>query len=155
MAQEGTPITRRSMLQMSCGGFATAGVATISGSWPLLKLDRHRLRDVTAETFLPYVGKTLVLERPSEGCTLFCTTAELQLVAVSPHAHLSRLEDRTVRAERKRESFSLMFKPDTGSPPESGLYRLRHIDFEGVQILLTRVGVVGRDGSCYLEAVFG
>jgi len=60
MARKEKQVTRRSILQLSGGAFAVAGVAAISGPWPSVRLNRFRLQDVSAESFLPYVGKTLV-----------------------------------------------------------------------------------------------
>jgi len=36
-----------------------------------------------------------------------------------------------------------------------GLRRLAHADFEDFQLFLSPVGMPGRDGTIYLEAVFG
>src|SRR5208283_5158264 len=111
MTHEGTPITRRSMLQMSWGGFAAAGVAAISRPWRIPALNRYRLEDVNADAFLPYLGKTLVFERPLEDGILSSRNVELQLAEVTPHRNLSRFEqqNRVRNAVRKRESFSLLF----------------------------------------------
>lgn len=155
MTHEGTPITRRSMLQMSWGGFTAAGVAAISRPWRIPGLNRYRLQDVNAETFLPYVGKSLVFHGPFENGTLSCRTVELQLAEVSPHKNLSCLEERATSTGRKRESFSLLFRQVNGKPLGPGLHRLAHADFEDFQILLTQVGVPSGDGATYHEAVFG
>ena len=155
MAQEGTPITRRSMLQISWGGFAAAGVAAISRPWQFSGLTRYRLQDVTADAFLPYVGETLAFHTPLADPTFSSNTVELELVEVSPHKNLSPLEARTGTTGRKRDSFSLLFKQSSGKKLESGLHRLAHPDFEDFAILLTQVGAPGRDGATYHEAIFG
>jgi hypothetical protein len=145
------------MLQMSWGTFAVAGVAAISGPWRIPKLNRYRLQDVDAETFLPYLGKSLVFQRPPEDCSLSPTTAKLKLAKVVPHENISRIESRnpTKYGKRRRESFSLLFEQKGGKPLGPGLHRLAHTDFEDFQLFLSQVGVPGPDGTIYLEAIFG
>jgi len=157
MAHQGTQVTRRSMLQMSGGAFAVAGVASVSGQWPILGLGRFRLEDVSAQSFLPYLGKTLLFERSPEDRSLSSTTAELKLAKVIPHESISRLESRNPGKYgiRRRESFSLLFEQKDGKPLGPGLHRLAHADFENFQLFLSPVGVPEKNGTVYLEAIFG
>jgi hypothetical protein len=155
MASKEKQVTRRSVLQTSGGTFAAVGAAAIFGHWPLLRLNRLRLQDVRAESFLPYLEKTLVFQRPAEGQSP--ATAELKLAKVSPHHSISRIESRNpaTHAKRRRESFSLLFEQKSSTPLGPGLHELRHPDFEDFQVFLSPVGKPGRDGTIFVEAVFG
>ena len=94
MARNGKQVTRRSILQLSGGAFAVAGVAAISDPWPIVRFNRFRLQDVNAESFLPYVGKTLVFESSAGDQSFASPTAELRLAKVTPHENISRIESR-------------------------------------------------------------
>ena len=157
MARKGRQVTRRSILQLSGGAFAVAGVAAISGPWPSVRLNRFRLQDVSAESFLPYVGKTLVFESSAGDQHFTSPTAEFRLAKVTPHESISRIESRNpaTYGKRKRESFSLLFEQKGGAPLGEGLHRLAHADFEDFQLFLSPVGMPGQDGTIYLEAIFG
>ena len=145
------------MLQMSWGTFAVAGVATISGPWRIPKLNRFRLQDVDAQTFLPYIGRTLNFQRPPEDRRFSSTTVQLKLAKVMPHENISRIEWRNPAkyGKRQRQSFSLLFEKNGGKPLGPGLHRLAHADFEDFRLFLSQVGVPGQDGTIYLEAIFG
>jgi hypothetical protein len=157
MAHKGKQVTRRSVLQMSGGTFAAAGAAAVSGPWSILRLYRHRVQDVRAESFFPYLGEKLVFSRSAGDQNAGATTAELKLANVSPHEGISRIESRisALDGKRRRESFSLLFEQNSGMPLGPGLRQLMHPQFEDFQLFLSPVGMPGRDGTIYLEAVFG
>jgi hypothetical protein len=157
MARKGKQVTRRSILRLSGEAFAVAGVAAISGPWPSVRLNRFRLQDVDAESFLPFVGRTLAFERPACDQNFASATTELRLAKVTPHENISRIESHNpaMNGKRKRESFSLLFEQKGGTPLGQGLHRLAHADFEDFQLFLSQVGMPGQDGTIYLEAIFG
>ena len=157
MAHDAPHVTRRSMLQSSGGTFAAFGVAAVSGHWPKLLLSRLRVQDVTAKSFLPYLGKTLVFQSPAEDCGETSSGKELKLTKVSPHESITRIESRnsTNDGKRRRESFSLLFEHASAGPVSTGLRQLTHPEFEDFQVFLSEVGMPKPDGTVYLEAVFG
>ena len=157
MAHDAPHVTRRSMLQSSGGTFAAFGVAAVSGHWPKLLLSRLRLQDVTAKSFLPFLGETFVFQGPAEDCGETSSGQELKLTKVSPHESITRIGSRNSAnyGKRRRESFSLLFEQKAGKPLNSGLHRLMHADFEDFQVFLSPVGVPGRNGTIRLEAIFG
>jgi hypothetical protein len=81
----------------------------------------------------------------------------LKLAKVSSHESISRIESRipAIDGKRRRESFSLLFEQTTGVTLGPGLHELIHPKFEDFQVFLSPVGMPGRDGTVYLEAVFG
>ena len=156
MTQIGTPITRRTLLQMSCGAVAVAGFPTIpvSGSWPRSLSGRFGLDEVQADTFLRYLGRTLMFrgsQAPQSSPT------ELTLVKVTRHSKPAGIESRglTIQEMRPREPFSLLFEKKNDRPLGPGLQRLEHPDFENFELLLSRVGRPSPDGAICFEAVFG
>jgi hypothetical protein len=106
------------------------------------------MRNYTAETFRPYTEHVFVFQPQS-------------VAGVSPDpVHLRLTEVKTVKSGASpmgfREPFSLLFVPESGEPPSSGVHRLLHADFESCEWLLSRVVIPGRDVRVpYFEAVFG
>lgn len=106
------------------------------------------MRDYTAETFRPHVGRTLTFEAPAEG-DIAARPVCFQLLQVSIPEYASRIG-------RLREPFSLLFTVAGGEPAARGMHRISHEDFAPCDWLLTRVFVPGKDpGVPYYEAVFG
>jgi len=157
MAENGTRVTRRSLLQMSWRTAAIAGVTGVCKYLTVWKSSKQRLQDVTADSFRPYEGRELVFARPVADRRVFSRSVELKLAKVTAHERIARIESRNPAkyGKRSRESFSLLFELKDAEPLGEGLHRLVHGDFEGCQLFLSQVSKPRPDGTLLYEAVFG
>jgi hypothetical protein len=156
MAHKDSQVSRRSMLKMSGGTLAVAGVGAVTGHWQIPRLHRFRVRDVDAAAFLPYVGNTFLFQEASEDRKGLRSNVELRLAKVESHKTISRIESQSPaeHGKRNRESFSLLFHQNAGEPLSAGIYRLDHANFKDFHIFLSPVGTPGKNGTVYLEAIF-
>jgi hypothetical protein len=157
MAENGTRVTRRSLLHMSWVAAAIAAVASPFRHLPAWLRPKLRLQDLTAESFRPYEGRDLVFARPVADRSIFSPSVRLRLVKVAAHEHIARIEsqDPAKYGKRSRESFSLLFELKGGEPLGEGLHRLVHGDFDGCQLFLSQISKPRPDGTLLYEAVFG
>jgi hypothetical protein len=158
MAENGTNVTRRTLLQWSGGMaafFAAAGVCVGQRApWNAL---HPELSGLTAESFLPLEGQTLVFSRPVPRGSILSQTVELKLVKVDRHERVTRVEaqDAGRYSKRARAPFSLVLELSGSEPLGDGLHRLVHSEFAGHQLFLSQVGQPRPDGGLLYEAVFG
>jgi hypothetical protein len=158
MAENGTNVTRRTLLQWSGGMaafFAAAGAcASQLAPW---NASNAELSELTAESFLPFEGQTLVFSRPVPKGSILSRTVELKLVKVDRHERVTRVEaQRAGRyGKRARAPFSLVLELAGSEPLGDGLHRLVHRDFSGHQLFLSQVGQPRPDGGLLYEVVFG
>jgi hypothetical protein len=158
MAENGTNVTRRTLLQWSGGVAAFFAAAGACGSqlapW---NASHSELSELTAESFLPFEGQTLVFSRPAPKGSILSRTVALKLVKVDRHERVTRVEARNAEryGKRARAPFSLVLKLTGSEPLGDGLHRLVHRDFSGHQLFLSQVGQPGPDGGLLYEAVFG
>jgi hypothetical protein len=158
MAQNGSPISRRLLLQWSAGLAACFGATSATAGqlspWPR---STQPMQDLTAESFLPYVGHTMRFARPLAKGALLSRTAELKLLKVDGHDAITRIESHAPanHPERTRASFSLVFELTDQAPLEDGLHRLVHSDFAGHALFVSEVSRPRPDGTRFYEAVFG
>jgi len=157
MAYQGTRVSRRSLLQLSWQGIAALGLARLPGGLRLWKQTRLRIEDVTAESFLPFVGRKFTFHCPAQGGNSTASSVNLKLASVMRHENISRIESGipAIRGKRRRESFSLLFELRGEDPLGPGLHQLEHPDFEASPLLLSQVCGSKRDSTMYYEAVFG
>jgi uncharacterized protein DUF6916 len=104
------------------------------------------MRDFTAETFRPLLGRMLRFRRPTPSSGGSVGEVDLELLEVNSHNHAGAL----------RAPFSLLFVlPDGVHPLGQGLHRLMHESFDSEEWYLSRVSVpgLGHDRA-YYEAVF-
>lgn len=155
MAEQGTQVTRRTLLQNSWRTAVVAGVVAICRPLGLAGLTRIRLEDATAETFAPYLNqqmefKTAATLSAGEG------RVALKLVGIDRHERIARIDSGNpeVRGKRARASFSLLFE-STGRELPAGLNRIAHRDFAETELLLTQISRPRQDGTIYYEAIFG
>jgi hypothetical protein len=155
MAEQGTQVTRRTLLQNSWRTAVVAGVAAMCRPLGLASLTRIRLADATAETFAPYLNRQIEFKTPA---TLSAGSSQvgLELVEIDRHEGIARIDSQNpaVRGKRARASFSLLFESAGRELPE-GLHRIAHRDFAETEMLLTRVSRAKQDGTIYYEAIFG
>ena len=104
------------------------------------------MREFTAETFRPLVGRMLRFHCPAPSSGGSAGDVDLELLEVKSHNHAGAL----------RAPFSLLFAlPDGVHPLGQGLHRLMHESFESDEWYLSRVSVPGRaQDRAYYEAVF-
>ncbi len=86
MAENGTNVTRRTLLQWS-GGLAAffAAAGACGGQLAPWNASHSELSELTAESFLPFEGQTLVFSRPVPKGSILSRTVELKLVKVDRH----------------------------------------------------------------------
>jgi len=155
MAEQGTQVTRRTLLQNSWRGAVVAGVAAMCRPFGLASLTRIRLEDATAETFVPYLNRRIEFKTPAT-VSASGGQAALKLVEIDRHERIARIDSRNpaVRGKRERASFSLLFE-SAGRELPAGLHRITHQDFAETAVLLTQVSRPKHDGTIYYEAIFG
>jgi len=155
MAEQGTQVTRRTLLQNGWRTAAVAGVAAICRPLGLASLTRIRLEDATAETFAPYLNRRIEFKTPATVSAGGAQVA-LKLVEIDRHERIARIDSANpaVRGKRERASFSLLFE-SAGRDLPAGLNRISHRDFAETDVLLTRVSRPKHDGTIYYEAIFG
>jgi hypothetical protein len=128
------------------GGFRNTMMAAV-GQPVSAPHTKHEMRDYTAETFLPHVGRTLTFEAPRGETPV--RSVRFQLLEV-------RRPQSGSRPAGFREPFSLVFAAIDGEPSDRGLHRIIHEEFASCDWLLTHVVVPGQDPQvAYYEAVFG
>jgi hypothetical protein len=158
MAENGTNVTRRTLLQWS-GGMAAfiAAAGACGGQLAPWNASHSELSELTAESFLPFEGQTLVFSRPVPRGSILSRTVELKLVRVEQHERVTRIEAQYAGryGKRARAPFSLALKLTGSEPLRDGLHRLVHRDFSGHELFLSQVGQPGPDGRLLYEAVFG
>jgi hypothetical protein len=158
MAENGTNVTRRTLLQWS-GGMAAffAAAGACGGQLVPWNAAHSGLSELTAESFLPFEGQTLVFSRPVPKGSIFSQTVELKLVKVDRHERVSRIEAKNAGryGKRARAPFSLALELAGGQPLGDGLHRLVHRNFSWHQLFLSQVGQPRSDGGLLYEAVFG
>ena len=152
----GNSVSRRALLNLAIRSAAGAGIlggglrssmAAFEQSVPSPRT-RHEMRDYTAETFLPHVGRIITFEAPKEGDIPAHPVSFRLLEVLRPN--------NGSRPEGFREPFSLLFALTDGQPAARALHRIVHEDFAPSEWLLSRVFVPGRDARvAYHEAVFG
>lgn len=158
MAEHGTMVTRRSLLQMSWCAAALAGVAGAGRYLNIWKRPKQRLKELTAESFRPYEGQQFVFSRPREGRSILSQSVGMKLTGVSVHERVAQMEAKNparYAGKRSRKSFSLVFELKDGAPLGNGLHRLNHGDFDGCELFLSQISRPRPDGTLQYEAVFG
>ena len=104
------------------------------------------LEELTAEHFLPYVGRTLPFLQPADEQGNRGVPVELRLIAV---------ETLGPGGGRARAPFSLLFLSANGETLEMGLPRLVDPGFEPCELFLSRIlPPAGLPAGVYYEAVF-
>ena len=155
MEKKGTPVTRRGLLQIGGRSLFAAALATLCRPFAFAHSAAVRLQDVTADTFLPYLGRVIEFRAP---VTPLASSSKVALVlaGIDRHDHLSIAESRNpaTRGKRTREPFSLLFESRGTRLPE-GLHAIAHRDFAACELLLSAIGRPKADGTIYYEAVFG
>jgi hypothetical protein len=158
MAENGTNVTRRTLLQWS-GGMAAffAAAGACGGQIAPWNASHSELSELTAESFLPFKGQTLVFSRPVPKGSILSRTVALRLVKVEQHERVTGIEAQNAGryGKRARAPFSLVLKLTGSEPLGDGLHRLVHRDFSGHQLFLSQVGQPRPDGGLLYEAVFG
>jgi hypothetical protein len=157
MAENEMNLTRRSLLQWSGCVAAAAGAAGACGPFTVLKTPAEPLENLSAESFQPFAGHTLIFARPVSSGSIVSRTVELKLAKVERHERIAKIESKNPAnyGERSRPSFSLLFELKNDEPLSAGLHRLVHGDFDGHQIFLSPVAQPRPDGTLVYEAVFG
>ena len=158
MAENGTNVTRRTLLQWS-GGMAAffAAAGACGGQLTPWNASNPELSELTAASFLPFEGQTLVFSRPVPKGSILSRTVEMKLVKVEQHEKVTRVEAQNAGqyGKRTRAPFSLVLELQGSEPLGDGLHRLVHRDFSGHQLFLSQVGQTRPDGGLLYEAVFG
>jgi hypothetical protein len=156
MEKKGTPITRRGLLQIGGRSLFAAALATLCRPFAFAHSAAVRLQDVTADTFLPYLGRVIEFRTPVTPLASSYGNVALVLAGIDRHDHLSIAESRNpaTRGKRTREPFSLLFESCGTRLPE-GLHAIADRDFAACELLLSPVGRPKADGTIYYEAVFG
>src|ERR1700743_866833 len=137
MAENGTNGTRKTLLQWS-GGMAAffAAAGACGGQLAPWNASNPELSELTAESFLPFEGQTLVLSRPVPKGSILSRTVEMKLIKVEQHEKVTRVEAQNAGQDgkRPRAPFSLVLELQGGDPLGDGLHRLVHRDFSGHQL---------------------
>jgi hypothetical protein len=158
MAENGTNVTRRTLLQWS-GGMAAffAAAGACGGQLAPWNPSPSKLSELTAESFLPFEGQTLVFSRPVPKGSILSQTVKLKLVKVDQHERVIRVEAQNAAryGKRTRAPFSLVLELESSEPLGDGLHRLVHRDFSGHQLFLSQIGQPQVGGALLYEAVFG
>ena len=156
MEKKGTPVTRRGLLQIGGRSLFAAALATLCRPFAFAHSAAVRLQDVTADTFLPYLGRVIEFRAPVTPLASSSGKVALVLAGIDRHDHLSIAESRNpaTRGKRTREPFSLLFE-SRGTQLSEGLHTIAHRDFASCELLLSAVGRPNADGTTYYEAVFG
>jgi len=158
MAENGTNVTRRTLLQWS-GGMAAffAAAGACGGQLAPWNASPSELSELTAESFLPFEGQTLAFSRPVPKGSILSRTVELKLVKVEQHERVTRIEAQNAGryGKRARAPFSLVLELTGSEPLGDGLHRLVHRDFSGHHLFLSQVGQPRVGSALLYEAVFG
>lgn len=157
MANKGSYLSRRSLLEMSWWSVVVAGVARANRLIAFAAPARRGLENATAESFAPYAGETFEFLKSVGERGIVSPTVELRLKAVSRHDNIARIETRmpAIRGKRKRESFSLLFELPGHEPLGPGLHEFAHGEFKGCPIFLSQVQSAKSNGLILYEAIFG
>jgi hypothetical protein len=156
MAKKGTQVTRRGLLQIGSRSLFAVALTTLCRPFAFAHSAAVRLQDVTADTFLPYLGRVIEFRTPVTPLASSSGKVALVLARIDRHGHLSLAESRNpaTRGKRTREPFSLLFE-SRGTQLSEGLHTIAHRDFASCELLLSPVGRPKADGTIYYEAVFG
>jgi hypothetical protein len=156
MAKKGTQVTRRGLLQIGSRSLFAVALTTLCRPFAFAHSAAVRLQDVTADTFLPFLGRVIEFRTPVTPLASSSRKAALVLARIDRHGHLSLAESRNpaTRGKRTREPFSLLFE-SRGTQLSEGLHTIAHRDFASCELLLSPVGRPKADGTIYYEAVFG
>jgi hypothetical protein len=157
MADTGTRLSRRSLLNIGWRSLVIAGVAPADQLAAFAKPLGRGLENATAESFAPHVGETFEFAEPAGERGLFAATIPLKLKAVTRHDNVARIEARmpSLRGARKRESFSLLFELQGGRELGPSLHEFAHGEFKGSPLFLSRVLAAKKARTILYEAVFG
>ena len=157
MAEKGSHLSRRSLLEISWRSLVVAGVARANRWIAFAEPAKGGLENATAESFAPYTGETFEFLKPAAERGIVSPTVELRLKTVSRHDHIARIEARmpAIRGKRKRESFSLLFELPGHESLGPGLHEFAQGRFKGCPIFLSRVLSPKSHEPILYEAVFG
>jgi hypothetical protein len=157
MADKGSRLTRRSLLEMSWQSLVVTLVARANGRIAFAKSARSGLESATAESFTPYIGKTLTFVQPAGERGIVSPAVGLKLKTVSRHENIARIEARmpAIDGKRKRESFSLLLELPGREPLGPGLHEFARGEFKGCPVFLSRVQSAKNHEPIFYEAVFG
>ena len=156
MAKNGSQVTRRGLLQIGGRSLFAAALTTLCRPFAFAHSAPVRLQDITADTFLPYVGRAVEFRTPVTPLGSSSGKVTLMLARVDRHDHLCLAESRNpaTQGKRTREPFSLLFE-SRGTRLSTGLHTIAHRDFASCELLLSPVCRPKADGTIYYEAVFG
>lgn len=155
MARKCRRVTRRSLLQIGGRSLFAASLAALWRPFAFAN-STARVKDLTADTFEPYLGRFIEFRAQSSASGVGTRTVALKLAKIDRHNQLSLLESRipAIRNKRARAPFSLLFE-SRGNLLSEGLHTITHRDFAPCELLLSPVCRPKADGAIYYEAVFG
>jgi|SRR5579864_6047599 len=155
MARNCTQLTRRGLLKIGGRSLLAASFAALCRPFTFAS-STSRLKDVTADTFEPYLGSFIKFRVPASASGVAVRTVALKLAKIDRHDQLTLVESRNpaIRSKRSRAPFSLLFE-SRANPLSEGLHTIAHKDFAPCELLLSPVCRPKADGTIYYEAAFG